>query len=74
MIDQGPPNKSNTADHGLQKRKGKCEENSCLIRDLPLEIESGCTDFLTKSLHENCNDAWVNKIVIGKTWGKELIV
>ena len=38
MIDQGPPSKSITADHGLEKEKENVRKISYVIRDLPLEL------------------------------------
>ena len=43
MIDQGPPSKSITADHGLEKENVR--KISYVIRDQPLELNQGALLF-----------------------------
>ena len=45
MIDQGPPSKSITADHGLEKEKENVRKISYVIRDQPLELNQGALFF-----------------------------
>ena len=45
MIDQGPPSKSITADHGLEKEKENVRKISYVIREQPLELNQGALFF-----------------------------